>query len=77
MSRPQVGSVILVTHSGEPTVWSVKRTGEDDRSHLLEIFETAVMMCQLELLEGGTLRLLDADNNVIKEQRGITTKRED
>lgn len=69
--RPTVGSVILITHEGKPTVWPVKRTGDDDMAHLLEIFETAKAMCRGELLEGGTLKLMDVDNNLIKEQRGV------
>ena len=68
--RKVVGTVILIAHDGEPTVWSEKRSGDDDMKHLHEVFETAKRMCMLELLEGGTLKLMDADNNLIKEQRG-------
>ena len=75
MSRKVVGSVVLIKHSGEPTVWPVRKTGEDDLAHLLEIFETAISMCSTELLEGGCLKLLDVDNNVIKEHRGTTSAR--
>jgi len=69
--RPTVGTVILIKHDGTPTVWPVKRTGSDDRAHLIEIFETAINMCQYELAQGGTLKLMDSDNNLIKEQRGV------
>ena len=69
--RPKVGSVILIKHDGAPTVWPVQQTGEDDMAHLLEIFETAISMCQYELAQGGTLKLMDVDNNLIKEQRGV------
>ncbi len=69
--RPKVGSVILIRHDGTPTVWPVQKTGDNDMDHLLEIFETAVNMCQYELAHGGTLKLMDADNNLIKEQRGV------
>ena len=69
--RPKVGSVILIRHDGTPTVWPVQQTGDNDMAHLLEIFETAVNMCQYELAQGGTLKLLDVDNNLIKEQRGV------
>ncbi len=72
MRRKVVGSVILIKHSGEPTVWPVRQTGSDDLAHLHEIFETAVKMCSTELMEGGCLKLLDADSNVIREQRGPT-----
>ena len=41
----------------------------DDMAHLLEIFETATMMCKSELMEGGTLKLFDANNNLVKERR--------
>ena len=71
MKRPKVGEVILITHEGKPTVWPVKRAGDDDMAHLLEIFETAINMCQYELAQGGTLKLLDVDNNLIKEHRGV------
>ena len=64
--RPNVGTVILIAHDGKPSVWPVQKTGEDDLAHLLEIFETAKSMCQTELMEGGTLKLLDAENNLIK-----------
>ena len=70
MKRPKVGSVILITHDGTPTVWPVEKTGNDDRAHLIEIFETAINMCSYELAQGGTLKLMDADNNLIAEHRG-------
>ena len=70
MTRPVIGSVVLISHSGNPTKWSVKRSGDDDNAHLNETFMTAVMMCNKELAEGGTLILLDADGCMIKEQRG-------
>ena len=69
--RQTVGTVILIAHDGKPTVWPVQKTGDDDLAHLLEIFETARMMCRSELLEGGTLKLMDAQNNLIKECRGV------
>ena len=69
--RPVVGRVILIEHGGTPTVWPVKQTGDDDRAHLLEIFKTAINMCYYELAQGGTLKLLDAQGNVIKEHRGV------
>jgi hypothetical protein len=69
--RPTVGSVILIKHDGTPTVWPVQKTGDDDMAHLLEIFETARKMCHCELLEGGTLKLMDVDNNLLKELRGV------
>ena len=65
-----IGEVILVNHEGRPTVWTVQRSGDDDRAHLLEIFETAISMCQYELAQGGTLKLIDADKNLIAEHRG-------
>ncbi len=68
--RKTIGTVILVEHSGRPTVWPVKRSGQDDRAHLLEIFETAKSMCRTEVAEGGTLKLMDAENNLIDEWRG-------
>jgi hypothetical protein len=70
MKRPVVGSVVLIKHSGEPQKWTVKRTGDDDNAHLLEIFKTAVMMCKVELNEGGTLLLLDVNGDLIKDHRG-------
>lgn len=70
-SRPTVGSVILIKHDGTPTVWTVQKTGDDDLAHLLEIFETAKNMCHYELVQGGTLKLMDVDNNLIKEQRSV------
>jgi len=69
-SRPTIGTVILIAHDGKPTVWPVKQSGDNDLAHLLEVFETAVAMCKTELLEGGTLKLMDAGNNLIKECRG-------
>ena len=69
--RPKVGEVILIKHDGTPTVWPIQKTGDDDRAHLLEIFETAKGMCHYELVQGGTLKLLDVDNNLIAEQRGV------
>jgi len=77
MGRKVIGSVILVKHSGEPTVWPVRQTGDDNVAHLHEIFKTAIAMCSTELLEGGSLKLLDADNNVIKEQRGAVVENYD
>ena len=68
--RPTVGTIILIKHDGTPTVWPVRGAGVD-RAHLLEIFETAIAMCQYELAHGGTLKLMDADNNLIVEQRGV------
>ena len=64
-----IGSVLLIEHDGKPTEWTVKKHGTDDMAHLLEIFETATMMCKSELMEGGTLKLLDVNNNLIKERR--------
>ena len=69
--RPVIGNVILIEHDGRPTVWPVKRSGDDDMTHLLEIFETAKSMCFSELRLGGTLKLMDVDNNIIKECRGV------
>ena len=69
MGSTIIGSVILIEHSGKPTEWPVRRSGSDDMAHLLEIFETATMMCKSELLEGGTLKLFDTKNNLIKERR--------
>ena len=69
--QPVIGNVILIEHDGRPTVWPVKRSGDDDMAHLLEIFETAKNMCFSELSLGGTLKLMDADNNLIKECRSV------
>ena len=66
----EVGSVILIGHSGEPTVWPVQKSGDDDTAHLLETFESAKKMCTYELAQGGTLKLIDASGAVIKEHRG-------
>ena len=65
-----IGSVILIEHSGEPTFWTVRKTGKDDTEHLLEIFDATKKMCTYELALGGTLKLLDASDAVIKEHRG-------
>jgi|TARA_B100002019_G_C20879170_1_gene407818 hypothetical protein len=79
MTRPVIGTIILISHDGRPTVWPVRRRGADDSEHLLETkdlihlletFETAKQTCGTELMEGGTLKLLDAENNLIQEQRG-------
>ena len=70
MTRPVIGTIILISHDGRPTVWPVRRRGADDREHLLETFETAKQTCCTELMEGGTLKLLDTENNLIQEQRG-------
>ena len=67
--RPKVGSVVLIKHDGTPTEWTVKRTGNDDGTHLREIFELAKTLCELELKEGGTLKLLDANSVLIEEHR--------
>jgi|TARA_E500000331_G_scaffold216891_1_gene207860 hypothetical protein len=69
--REIIGSVLLIEHSGKPTEWSVRRSGSDDMAHLLEIFETATMMCKSELMEGGTIKLFDADDNLVKERRRV------
>ncbi len=69
--RPVIGNVILIEHDGRPTVWPVERSGADDKIHLLEVFETARRMCYSELRLGGTLKLMDADNNLIKEYRSV------
>ena len=69
-TRQSVGSVILIEHSGKPTVWPVQRTGDDDEANLLEIFETAKMMCTYELAQGGTLKLLDVEGGLVAEHRG-------
>ncbi len=70
MTKPVIGTVILISHDGRPTVWPVRSRGVDDYEYLLETFETAKQTCITELLEGGTLKLLDAENNLIQEQRG-------
>jgi hypothetical protein len=64
------GSVILIEHSGKPTIWPVQKTGDDDSARLLEVFETAKMMCTYELAQGGTLKLLDSDGGLVAEHRG-------
>jgi hypothetical protein len=69
-ARPKAGHVLLVTHSGVPTEWPIQRSGADDIEHLLEVFETARNMCQLELLDGGTLKLFDKDGKLLREVRG-------
>jgi hypothetical protein len=68
--RPVVGRVILIEHSGKPTEWTVRQSGDDNTAHLHEIFETAKTMCAYELALGGTLKLIDKDNVQLDEQRG-------
>ena len=67
MKRATVGSVLLIEHSGKPTEWTVQKTGDDDMAHLLEIFETAKVMCNYEILMGGRLKLFSSCGDLIKE----------
>ena len=69
-SHSRAGHVLLITHAGVPTEWPVEQSEEDEMEHLLEVFDTACKMCQLELLDGGTLKLFDKDCNVLREVRG-------
>ena len=65
--RPVVGEVLLIEHDGRPTMWPVNQTGDDDRAHLFEIFETAKKMCVYELSLEGRLKLIDVNGEVLAE----------
>jgi len=70
MRKKQIGSIILIEHSGKPTVWPVQEAESDDMTHMIETFESSKRMCTYELAQGGTLKLLDGQGNLIREHRG-------
>ena len=61
--------ILLITHAGVPTEWPLE-PGSSDKDSLIMSFEKARKMCQLELLEGGTLKLFDDRGELIREARG-------
>lgn len=65
-----IGQIILIDHSGKPTVWPIHKSTVCDAEHLLQAFENAKMMCAYELGMGGTLKLFNTSGELIKEQRG-------
>ena len=65
-----LGYILLVTHAGVPTEWPVRTDTLSDQSDLdilKNAFERAKNMCQFELVEGGTMKLYDADRNLIED----------
>tara|TARA_B100000700_G_scaffold49271_1_gene52092 strand:+ start:697 stop:912 length:216 start_codon:yes stop_codon:yes gene_type:complete len=65
-----IGQIILIDHSGKPTVWPIQKSTICDDDHLLQMFENAKQMCAYELAMGGTLKLFNTLGELIKEQRG-------
>ena len=61
--------ILLITHAGVPTEWPLESDSGDEDA-LIMSFENARKMCQLELLEGGTLKLFDDSGKLIREARG-------
>tara|TARA_B100000287_G_scaffold111603_1_gene104030 strand:- start:70 stop:291 length:222 start_codon:yes stop_codon:yes gene_type:complete len=70
-AKPVIGTVILIDHDGRPTTWSIQKPEGEEKEYLFEVFEKTRLMCVTELMEGGTLKLLDADNNLLRECRGF------
>ena len=71
MIRRTIGTVRLIHHGGNPVKeWTVKRSGDDDTSHLVELFNLAVNLCDKEISDGGTLCAFDEKGNKILEARG-------
>jgi len=70
MPARTIGTIILVEHSGAPTAWPVTESEtKPDHVQLRDMFESARAMCESELLLGGCLKLVDAQNNLVDETR--------
>jgi hypothetical protein len=66
-----IGSIILIEHSGKPTVWQVHESKTiDDLQVLLGMFEKTKQLCSYELSLGGTVKLFDNNNIMLAEQTG-------
>ena len=65
-----IGRALLIEHDGRPVEWPIHRSELPDSEHLEETFIRLAKMCSYELHLGGTLRVMDADGKLIKEQRG-------
>jgi hypothetical protein len=70
MKRYVAGRVVLVKHDGSSQEWTIQNSGDDDMSHITEVFETSKVLCRQELSEGGTLYLYNGDRKLLREVRG-------
>ena len=68
-----IGTILLIEHDGRPIEWPIHESKLSDSDQLEETFKKMKQMCSSELYLGGTLKLLDSNNALIKEIRGRAT----